>query len=53
MATVSHPAATQATQTTVTLLQSSETHGSVEEGKDGVNGALEANTEKEVSDLKN
>jgi hypothetical protein len=52
MATVSHPVATQATQTTVTLLQPSETHGSAEEGKDGVIGALEANAEEGVSDVK-
>jgi hypothetical protein len=52
MATVSHPVATQATQTTVTLLQPSETHGSAEEDRNVVIGALEANTEEGVSDVK-
>ena len=52
MATVSHPVATQAAQTTVTVLQPSETHGSAEEGKDGVIGASEANTDEGASDAK-
>lgn len=52
MATVSHPVATQATQTTVALLQPSSTHGSVEEGEDGVFGTLKTNTEEGVSVVK-
>lgn len=52
MATVSHPVATQAAQTTVTVLQPSETHRSAEEGKDGVIGASEANTDEGASDAK-
>ena len=52
MTTVSHPVATQATQTAVTLLQPSSTHGSVEEGEDGVIGASKANKEEGVSVVK-
>ena len=52
MATVSHPVATQAAQTTVTVLQPSETHENSEEGQDDVIGALDANTNDGVSEVK-